>query len=63
MIIKNFYIVPENKIDELFAEENINFLLDLFFKRIDNVKDKETYKEVVHNKFKCWLDTKGIKYG
>lgn len=61
MIIDNFFIVPENKIDESFADENISFLLDLYFRRITNVRDEKTYKEVVYNKFKNWINNKGKK--
>jgi len=60
MLIKNFYIIPENITEEKFADDNIKFLLKLFFRKIKEVKDEEEYKKVVTEKFKNWLEEKGF---
>ena len=54
MLIKEFYVIPENNEDNLFIENNMKLLLDLSLR--DNSTSK-TYEEIITNRFNEWRET------
>ena len=55
MLIKEFYVIPENNEDNLFVENNMKLLLDLSL-RDNSMTTSKTYEEIITNKFNEWRE-------
>jgi hypothetical protein len=58
MLIKDFYVVPENNVDERFVDEEIGFLIDVSIRNRNSFKNDMEYKEVVEERYNSWLEKK-----
>jgi hypothetical protein len=56
MLIKDFYVVPENNVDEKFVDEEIGFLIDVSIRNRNSFKNNMEYKEVVEERYNSWLE-------
>jgi hypothetical protein len=56
MLIKDFYVVPENNVDERFVDEEIGFLIDVSIRNRNSFKNDMEYKEVVEERYNSWLE-------
>lgn len=62
MLIKEFYVIPENEIDELFIDEEMSFLIDVSIKNRSSINSVEDYKKLIENKYNAWTE-RTISYG
>ena len=62
MLIKEFYVIPENEIDELFIDEEMSFLIDISIKNRNAIDSIEEYKKLIENKYNAWAE-RTISYG
>jgi hypothetical protein len=60
MLIKDFYVVPENNIDERFVDEEIGFLIDVSIRNRSRFNSVEEYIEVVEKKYNDWVKSNNV---
>jgi len=56
MQIKEFYIVPENKLDETFIDDEMSFLIDVSIRQRDKFTSVSEYIDKINNRYDLWLD-------
>lgn len=54
MKIKNFYIIPESRLDDQFIDEELDYLLEISLHRRNEIKTKEEYEKLVIQRFNSW---------
>jgi len=62
MIIKEYYVIPENDTDERFVTEEMSFLIDVSVKNRDKFETVEDYQNSIKNRYNNWL-FKSVSYG
>lgn len=48
------YVVPENEIDELFVEEEMDFLIKVCIRENKIYKDFSEFKSVIKERYNLW---------
>jgi len=61
MLIKDFYVVPENNIDERFVDEEIGFLIDVSIRNRRKFNSVDEYVEVVERKYNDWMKSNNLE--
>jgi len=62
MLIEDFYVIPENDIDEHFITDELSFLIDISIKRRQQIGTIDNYKKLVQNQYNTWAN-RAISYG
>jgi|AntAceMinimDraft_10_1070366.scaffolds.fasta_scaffold177356_3 hypothetical protein len=55
MVYKDFYVQPENDLDEEFVDQEIDFLIKVSILERQEIKDAGEYAKIVKAKYINWL--------
>jgi hypothetical protein len=62
MKIREFYVIPESKEDEVFIEQEMDFLLDVSLRRRREIQTKENYEDLILRRMGSWR-SEAVSFG